>query len=66
MKKNDDKTFDVPTDPDELKARLYGIVADTEGGEDWYWDGPTPMPEEPLTPPNLPNPTRESPQIEKR
>ena len=62
----EDEAFDAPTDPEELKARLYGIVVVAEGGEEWYWDDPKPQPMGPMWPPISTQPAPESPPAEKK
>lgn len=54
---HDENTFVAPKDPEELRARLYGVVMEAQGGDEWYWDDPpadsgvAPAPSSPLTPP---------------
>ena len=56
----DDKMYDAPTDPEELKARLYGIIVYANDGEVWHWDDPGPPPPWVKNPYIPPQPTPES------
>jgi hypothetical protein len=63
---NEDRKFDAPIDPVELKARLFGVVASTETGEEWYWDDSTPMPECPVGPPKSEQLAPDAPRAEQK
>jgi hypothetical protein len=57
----ENKEFDAPANPQELRARLFGVVANTEAGDEWYWDDPAPMPEGSTSSSTTPLPATEAP-----